>query len=208
MRPLSIAPNTSLSFADYFKLGLATEDIASYFGYTFASSALTLPRTATSIPWYNDLRQRLTESLPFVSLSTEAARREFLIAPIIIDLARYFQVKVRIEYPLKVSEQLQGTLDYYLHAEQQLLIIEAKNADLERGFTQLATELIALDKWTESTTSVLYGAVSIGNVWQFGTLEREQKHITQDLNLYRVPADLDDLLRILIAVLTTEVLPA
>lgn len=138
-----------------------------------------------------------------MTLTTEAARREFLIAPIVRDLARFAQVKVRIEYPLQVSDQLQGTLDYYLHAQQQLLVIEAKNADLERGFTQLATEMIALDQWSDSTSATLCGAVLIGNVWQFGLLHRATKHITQDLNLYRVPADLDDLLRILIAVLTT-----
>lgn len=81
-------------------------------------------------------------------MTSEAARRKFLIAPILIDLARYLQVEVRIEYPLKVSEQLQGMLDYYLQAQQQLLVVEPKNADIERGFTQLAAELIALDQWT------------------------------------------------------------
>lgn len=206
MRPILIASNTSLSFADYFKLGFATEDVAAHFGYTFASAAMTLPRSTATIPWFDDLHQRLTDSLPFISLTTEAARREFLIAPILIDLARYIQVKVRIEYPLKVSEQLQETLDYYLQAQEQMLIIEAKNADLEKGFTQLAVQLIALDHWTDSSTSTLYGAVSIGNVWQFGLLERESKHITQDLNLYRVPTDLDDVLRILIADLLPEIL--
>jgi hypothetical protein len=204
MRTLSILPGTSLSFADYFKLNLATDEVAQHFGYSYASAALTLPRSTSAIPWLEDLHQRLTQSLPFVSLTSEAARREFLIAPIMIDLARYMQVKVRIEYPLKVTEQLQGTLDYYLQTQQPLLVIEAKNADLERGFTQLTAELIALDLWIEAPAAMLYGAVSIGNVWQFGTLARDTKHITQDLNLYRVPTDLEDLLRILIAVLAPE----
>jgi hypothetical protein len=204
MRALPIPPNTSLSFADYFRLNLATEDVAQHFGYSYASAVMSLPRSASAIPWMADLHERLTQSLPFVSLTSEAARREFLIAPILIDLARYVQVKVRIEYPLKVTEQLQGTLDYYLQAEQQLLVIEAKNADLERGFTQLAAELIALDLWTDAPVPLLYGAVSIGNVWQFGMLARETKHITQDLNLFRVPTDLEELLRILLAVLAPE----
>src|SRR6185436_11796805 len=148
-----------------------------------------------------DLYERLRATLPYVSLTNETARREFLIAPIILDLARYEHVKVRVEYPLEVSEQLRGTLDYYLQAQQQLLIIEAKNADLQRGFTQLAAELIALDRGTDAPAPHLYGAVSIGNVWQFGILNRTDQHITQDLNLYRVPADLRELLEILIAIL-------
>ena len=66
----------------------------------------------------------------------------------------------------------------------------------------LAVELIALDQWTPSQQPLLHGAVSTGVIWQFGTLERQTKQITQNLNLYRVPADLEELLRILVAILT------
>jgi hypothetical protein len=48
----------------------------------------------------------------------------------------------------------------------------------------------------------LYGAVSTGEVWQFGGLHREHQQIEQDLHLYRVLTDLEDLLRILVAILT------
>lgn len=60
---------------------------------------------------------------------------------------------------------------------------------------QLAVELIALDQWTDSPSDHLYGAVSTGEIWRFGILERTAKRITQDLNLFRVPADLEELLR-------------
>ncbi|MGJ3250526.1 MAG: hypothetical protein ACFE0J_05260 [Elainellaceae cyanobacterium] len=33
---------------------------------------------------------------------------------------------------------------------------------------------------------------------QFGQFHRSDRQVTQDLNLYRVPADLEDLLRILV----------
>ncbi|NJM85028.1 MAG: hypothetical protein HC873_14160 [Leptolyngbyaceae cyanobacterium SL_1_1] len=39
-----------------------------------------------------------------------------------------------------------------------------KNADLARGFTQLAIELIALEQWTDSATPRLYGAVSTSDI--------------------------------------------
>ncbi|MBW4546132.1 MAG: hypothetical protein KME25_17035 [Symplocastrum torsivum CPER-KK1] len=42
------------------------------------------------------------------------------------------------------------SLDYYLPSEHELLVIEAKNADLQRGFTQLGVELIAIDQWSPS----------------------------------------------------------
>ena len=92
-------------------------------------------------------------------------------------------------------------LDYLLQNSGNFLVVEAKDENLQRGFTQLAVELIALDQWQENPNPLVYGAVSIGNVWQFGVLDREMKTITQDINLFRVPADLHTLLQVLTAIL-------
>ena len=73
-------------------------------------------------------------------MTSEAARRELLIAPILLDVVHYTQAQFRIEYPLIVTEQLKGCPNYYLHADHKLLVVEAKNADLARGFTQLAVK--------------------------------------------------------------------
>jgi hypothetical protein len=204
MRPSPLSAQTSLTFTDYFKLNLDTDEVVAFFGYSFRSAPVDLPHSPAAIPWFDDLHERLTAGLPYVSLTSEAARREFLIAPIVLDLARFLQVRVRVEYALDAGDRLRGTLDYYLQAQQNLLVIEAKNADLQRGFTQLSAELIALDQWSDSPAATLYGVVSIGNVWQFGLLQRGERAITQDLNLYRVPADLRELLQVLIAVLTED----
>ena len=53
----------------------------------------------------------------------------------------------------------------------------------------------------ESDKNILHGAVSTGNIWQFGQFDRLSRTVTQDLDLYRVPADLEDLLRILVEIL-------
>ncbi|MGB7442765.1 MAG: hypothetical protein WA919_17005 [Coleofasciculaceae cyanobacterium] len=82
-----------------------------------------------------------------------------------------------------------------------MLVIESKNADLQRGFTQLAVELIAIEKAELVTTQKLYGAVSVGNIWQFAVLSCQDKQIVQDINLYRVPADLAELLQIIVGIL-------
>ncbi|NER29309.1 MAG: hypothetical protein F6J89_17205 [Symploca sp. SIO1C4] len=196
-----IQPDQSYNFADYFKLNYDIEDILSYFGYSFQPQLLTLPKSQRKLEQMEQLKQRFQESLPYLSLNSEIARREFLIAPVIMELIHYIHVKVRVEYPLAVNNQLKGTLDYYLQSENQLLVIEAKNADLQRGFTQLGVELIAIDQWFSSENPKLYGAVSMGNIWQFGVLHRQTQKIIQDINLYRVPADLEDLLRILVEIL-------
>jgi hypothetical protein len=175
------------------------EDILAEFGYSFKRSLLNLPQSTTQLDRLTSLKSRIEESLPYISLTSEAARRELLIAPILLDVIHYTRAQLRIEYPLTITNQLKGSLDYYLYTSHKLLVIEAKNADLARGFTQLAVELIALNEWSDSDTPISQGAVSTGDVWQFGLLNREDRQITQDLNLYRVPADLEELLRILVA---------
>lgn len=204
MRASILASQPNLTFTDYFRLNLDIDEVVAHFGYTYSRANLALPRANEPIPWLDDLQMRLEMGLPYVSLTSEMARREFLIAPLVFDLARFLQVQVKVEFSIEVNAQLRGTLDYFLQAQHNLLIIEAKNADLQRGFIQLAAELIALDQWFEAGQPQLYGAVSIGDVWQFGVLDRTTKQLTQGLQLYRVPADLGELLQILIALLTAE----
>lgn len=196
-----IDPQQSYTFADYFKLNSEPEEILEYFGYKFQAQSLTLPITQENLDRLTDLKARIAESLPYISLTSETARREFLIAPVIMELIHYTHAKVRVEYLLNINNQLKGVLDYYVKSENQLLIIEAKNADLERGVVQLAVELIAVDNWSPTNHAILYGAVTIGNIWQFVILDRESKQITQDLNLYRVPNDLEILMKILVALI-------
>lgn len=196
-----IQPNRSYTFADYFKLKFAPQDILAYFNVSLQRRNLTLPHYSGTLDRLNDLKTRITESLPRLSLNSEIARREFLIAPVLMDVLHYTQATLNVEYPIAVSNQLKGSLDYLLQNHQTLLVIEAKNEDLERGFVQLAIELIALDGWIESEQPVLYGAISTGTIWQFGSFERQSRQIIQDLNLYRVPADLEDLLCIIVGIL-------
>ncbi|WP_309716584.1 hypothetical protein [Armatimonas sp.] len=54
---------------------------------------------------------------------------------------------------------------------------------------------------TISEEPVLYGALSAGDIWRFAHLERRTKTITQDVNLFRVSADLAELSRVLVGIL-------
>lgn len=197
-----IQPGESYTFRSYFEMPYEPEDILAAFGYRLQRTALNLPQSTAELDRLSSLKTRIEESLPYISLTSEAARRELLIAPVLLDVIHYTHAQLRIEYPLTVTEQLKGSLDYYLYADDKFPVVEAKHADLSRGFTQLAVELIALDQWCDETQPVLPGAVTTGDVWQFGALQRSDKRVTQDLSLYRVPADLEDLLRILVAALT------
>jgi len=191
--------NRSYTFSNYFDSGIIATDLVAEFGYTLTKQQLQLPRYTDALDRLEDLKQRIDEVLPYVDLENEATRREFIIAPIIADLVHYSRARVRIEYSLKVSDRLQGTLDYYLQSQNSVLVIEAKQADLSRGFSQLAAELVGLDQWIDSPQREILGAVTTGNIWQFGILLREQKHIQQPLNLYRVTEDLESVMGILLA---------
>lgn len=196
-----IQPDQSYTFTDYFKLNFAPQDILAYFNVSLQRRSLKLPRADGTLDRLVDLKTRIEESLPRLSLTSEMARREFLIAPVLTDLLHYTQASLNVEYPVAVSNQLKGSLDYLLQNNQTFLVIEAKNEDLERGFVQLAIELIALDQWIDSEQRILQGAVSTGNIWQFGQFDRTSRQVTQDVDLYRVPADLEELLRILVKIL-------
>ncbi len=141
-------------------------------------------------------------SVPRARVFCEAARREVLIAPILLEVAHITEAIVNIEYSIEIDQYLRGDLGYYLQSKHNVLVVEAKQADLTRGFTQLAAELIALDSWVELQDPILYGAVTTGDIWQFGSFERVSRVVTQHLMLYRVPTDLEILMQILVGILS------
>ncbi|NES25931.1 MAG: hypothetical protein F6K41_45370, partial [Symploca sp. SIO3E6] len=150
-----LEPGKSYTFRNYFEMAYEPDDILAEFGFSLERINLDLATYNLSLDSLTELKNSIQRRLPYVSLTSEAARREILIAPIVLTLIDYTQAQLRIEYSIKVSEQLKGSLDYYLHTQHNLLVIEAKNADLARGFTQLAIELIALDQWTTSNEPLL-----------------------------------------------------
>ena len=66
--------------------------------------------------------------------------------------------------------------DCLVRNKQELIVIEAKKSALDKGFNQLAAELIALDKYEDDSDGILYGAVTIGEMWGFCTLDRKEKN--------------------------------
>ncbi|NER23041.1 MAG: hypothetical protein F6J96_20545 [Symploca sp. SIO1C2] len=197
-RPKILHPEESYTFAKYFELAYDIEDILADFDCGFERALLTLPTTNQAVLNLNEVHQQILDGIQYVSITSEQARREFLIAPIIRQICRQTHKRVRVEYPVTVNNWLKGTLDYYF---QDLLVIEAKRDNLDNGFTQLAVELIALDQWINSDNLILYGAVTTGNDWRFGEFHRQQRQIIQDIKLYRVPEELELLMGILIELL-------
>ncbi|MEZ4867429.1 MAG: hypothetical protein R3C14_39250 [Caldilineaceae bacterium] len=65
-------------------------------------------------------------------------------------------------------------------------------------------ELAALDLKQETTATQLYGIVSMGDGWQFGRLDRQNKVIIQDTEHYGVPMNTELLIRMMIGILTKD----
>ncbi|MBE9185933.1 hypothetical protein IQ270_14855 [Microcoleus sp. LEGE 07076] len=187
------------TFRSYFELPYETDQILAEFDYSLSVGNLSLPHTSRELGDIASLKQRITETLPFVSLSSETARRESLVSPVLLDLVRYCQCQLRFEYTLNVNSWLKGNLDYLVKSDRELLIIEAKNDDMTRGFTQLAVQLIAMSHVEDQ--NIFYGAVTMGEVWRFGKLDRNRQTIFRDIHLFQVPEDLDDLLKIMVGII-------
>lgn len=189
------------TFSDYFNLNHPTKEIIAEFDYLYSFAALELPKSSKLLNSLDRLRDTYIKKLPFISLTSEAAKREFYIAPLLLEILDYIQIDINVEYPLEAGENLNGTLDYLLKNINSFVIIEAKKGDLEKGFNQLAIELIALDKTLEIPQQHLYGVVTLGDIWRFGVLERNEKKLQKDMNVYRLPADLEELFLVLLGIL-------
>ncbi|MEN8216340.1 MAG: hypothetical protein ABFS56_08175 [Pseudomonadota bacterium] len=124
-----------------------------------------------------------------------------MIAPLLWEIIRHVKAKINVEYPIEIDDKLGGLLDYLVHSEQEIIIIEAKKGEL--GFNQLIAELIAMDKYQSDNESpeFLYGVVSIGELWRFGILNRKTKKILKDLHTYRVPEDIESIFSIIVGIL-------
>jgi len=147
------------------------------------------------------LQKAITQRLPRVSLGTEMARREFYVSPILFELLDRFDFRMDIEYVVNASNRLKGSVDYLLQSAHNLMIIEAKNADMERGFTQLAIEMIAVSEYLADVPEPIYGAVTTGDLWRFGILTPSESLIRKDVNSFLIPQHLDELATVLAGIL-------
>lgn len=189
------------SLGNFFELKIEAQDLAKQFGYSFERKWLKLPQYTGELDRSPQTQERIEEVLPHVSLTSDRAKREILVSPIIRDLIHYTKANVRIEYPIQTTEKSQQILDYFIKSTQCAVITFAKGADTDFGMTELIASLIALDRWLEDPPQTnLIGAVTTGRTWEFARLNRQSKHIEQGLENYGLLKNFDTLMRILVQV--------
>jgi hypothetical protein len=191
------------TFSDYFAMSASIEEIVAELGYSFFIQQLKLPRCKNyDNTIIEHLKNVYTNILIKINLNCEMSRREFLISPMLVELVQLMEMKIDSEKFIFVNDKLAGNFDYLLKARQRLIVIEAKNKDMEAGFKQLAAELIALDQYEETLQSPLfYGAITLGDFWKFAVLDRDKKQLIKDIDAYSVPHNTDEVFSILMGIL-------
>ncbi len=205
MSKLNFKEGKKYTFSDYLDFNNPPAEIAHEFGYQFDTQILNFPLVKKlEISEIKKLQDIFYENLPKITLTSEMAKRNFMIAPLLWEIIRHVNATINVEYPIEVDEKLGGLLDYLICSEQEIIIIEAKKGDIDKGFNQLIVELIAMDKYQHDNEALpcMHGAVSIGELWRFGILIRQKKNILKDLHTYRVPEDLESIFSIMVGILT------
>ncbi|MEL6937233.1 MAG: hypothetical protein AAFO59_11275, partial [Cyanobacteria bacterium J06607_17] len=103
---------TSYTFSKYAELKFDTADILSEFGISFQNVALQLPQQRPIL--LDALSTELKENLTLVDPTSEMARREALIFPVLRTVCKFARAPLKIEYPVSVSAQLKGSFDYFI----------------------------------------------------------------------------------------------
>lgn len=189
------------TFSQIFELNMETDEVLAQLGHCYQIAPLDLPQKQPQLqPLLQQLQQQMRDRLPHVPLNNETARREFYISPVLFAALDQAKFKMSIEYHVTTA-RLRGALDYLLRGSQNVVIVEAKRADMERGFIQLAAEMIALGEYQPHLPKRIYGAVTTGNLWQFGFLDQENRQVTKGIEEYLMPRDLATVFGILLGLL-------
>ena len=148
------------------------------------------------------LLETLAENVPLAqAISTEKARSELIIMPVLMEARRQAGRKVSlfsgIDFTVDPARGLKGNCDFLmsLSAEQLtvespvIAIAEAKNENFANGFAQCIAEMIAAKLFNEkrnNKVATIYGAVTTGSLWKFLRLmgnevviDVEEYHINQ-----------------------------
>jgi len=145
------------------------------------------------------LRTLLSDYIPLATaISTEKARSEFLIAPILAELRRFLNNRISLfsgnEFNVDSSRGLQGFCDYIIsNSKEQLyvtapvtIIFEAKKEDIIGGLGQCVAAMAAAQLFNQSKSNEverIYGSVTTGTNWKFLILEETTVYI-DDIEYY------------------------
>jgi len=178
-----------MAYSD-FSLALARDT----FGLTLAEGRDLFAAVAPVHP-SEMLTTVLNDYIPLATaISTEKARSEFLIAPVLAEVRRQLNNQISLfsgsEFLVDPSRGLQGYCDYIVSASREqllitapvLMIVEAKREDIIGGLGQCIAAMVAaqlFNQQQENGIERIYGTVTTGTNWKFLMLEDKTVSIDQ-----------------------------
>jgi hypothetical protein len=142
----------------------------------------------------------LQNNIPLAqAISTEKAKSEMIIAPVLIEVRRLLDNKISlfsgIDFNVNIEQGLNGFCDFLIGLSSQQLyvtspviaLVEAKNDNLKQGFAQCIAEMIAAAQLNQSegnNVKNIYGCVTNGNQWVF--LQLTGNLVVVDLDEYYI----------------------
>lgn len=152
------------------------------------------------VPVSDFLTGTLAETVPLaVAISTEKARSELIIVPVLLEIRRQVQRRVSlfsgVEFTVDPGRGLNGVCDYLLSLSPEQLtievpgvaVVEAKNDNLKSGLGQCMAEMVAARLFNQQRGRELprvYGVVTTGSLWKFLRLEGDV--VSLDLREYPI----------------------
>ncbi len=149
-----------------------------------------------------------------ITISTEKARSEFIIAPILAEFKLQFKDQMSLfsgfELNIDKTKGLNGRCDYILSKSKEqltlsapvLILVEAKNDKIIGGIPQCIAEMIAARLYNEQrhqAIDAIYGVVTTGSLWRFLKLVNNTAYV--DIIEYPLQ-ELDKILGILTEIVT------
>ena len=136
-----------------------------------------------AIPASARLLETLAETVPLaLAVSTEKAKSELIISPVLVEARRQFMGRVSlfsgVDFSVEPDVGLGGVCDFLFSLSPLQLIVqapvvavvEAKNDNLKSGLGQCFAEMLAAQRFNARRgleLSSLYGVVTTGGLWKF-----------------------------------------
>ncbi|MEM7536724.1 MAG: hypothetical protein AAF639_31380 [Chloroflexota bacterium] len=164
------------------------------------SSTRSLFANVEEVPPSALLQEILAENIPVaLNISTEKARSELIIAPILMEVRKLADRKVSlfsgVDFTVDTALGLSGYCDYILSGSPDQMFItapivcmvEAKNERMGSAYGQCLAEMIAAqrfhqlqDKQNTEHVPIVWGVATTGAAWRFLQLEGNDAFIDFD----------------------------
>ena len=146
------------------------------------------------------LTTALTRNVPLATaIGTEKAKSEMIVANVLIELREHFEHRISlfsgVDFNVDAEADLTGVCDFIVSLSPiqfgleapVIVLVEAKNDNLEIGLGQCVAEMIAAQRFNAQKGNNIprvYGATTTGVLWRFLKLEAEKLHI--DMAVYQI----------------------